>query len=324
MIALAHEGGADTGAEAADIRILAAQLALARGDGIGAATNIEAAQRAGAAAAKLQPLLAEAYARQGKFEQAEKITRQIGNAALTAHITGLKHWADNEPWEAREALETAFAAAPDNARIALDVARARTELGLFPEAREAIAGVAKAQPKNMLAPLMLGLVEMRAREFDAARRAYAAALKIAPGSVDALLGQADALYASGDYAGAEKAIIALPREVAIRDEIQLLAGKIAVQKNDLDNARRHFANAGAQVDNDVEAQFLLAAVHAESGRHHKAVQLLENAVEARPDLPEYHAALIRAYRATGDEAAARLKRAKVPESLRDAKELRGL
>jgi len=324
MIALAHAGGANSGGEAAEIRVLAARLALARGDAIGATTNLDAAQQAGADAAALLPLRAEALARQGKFEQAEKAAKQSGDAAVTAHVAGLKHWADNEPWEAREALETAFAATPDNTRLALDVARARTELGLFPEARAAIARVAKAQPKNMLAPLMLGMVEMQAREFDAAGTAYAAALKIAPSSVDALLGQAQALYANADYAGAEKSIIALPRDVAMRPEIQMLAGKIAVQKKDLVNARRHFANAGAQVENDVEAQFLLAAVHAEGGRHHKAVQLLETAVAARPDLPEYHAALIRAYRATGDEAAALRKLAQVPEGLRDAKELRGL
>lgn len=320
MIALAHGDGADSAA----LRILGAELALARGDGIGAATNIYAAQRSGAEEASVLPLLAEAYARQGKFDEALASAEQVADDGLLSHIKGLQHKAQDNPWEAREALEAAFAQLPENSRLAIDVARARSELGLYPEAREAISHVIKSQPKNMLAPLTLGMVEMEARRFDAAKRAYDAALKLAPGSADALIGSARALYAGGDYNAAKKAVIALPKDIELRPETQLLAAKIATRKKDYKAARTHFSNAGDLAESDAEAQFLLATIHVKNSRPYKAIRLLELAVEARPDLPEYHAALIRAYRETGDEAAAARKKAKVPASLQGAEELRGL
>jgi len=324
MIALAHAAGEING----QIQLVSAQVALARGDGIGAQTSLSAAKNAGIAEPVIWPLLAEAYARQGKHEEAlaaaQKASGNRDRKTATLHVNGLKHWAADDPWEAREALEAAFALSPQNTRLALDLARARMELGLFPEAREAINQIRKTQPKNLLAPLALAEVDMRARRFPAARKAFAAALKIAPGNSEALLGQTRALYGEKKWKAAQDSVIALPREIGLRPEIQLLAGKIAARLNETKNARTHFSNARNLIDSDAEAQFLSGKVLLERGQPYKAIRLMEAALASRPDLPEYHAGLISAYRTAGDEAAARARLSKVPESLRGAKELQDL
>lgn len=320
MIALAH----DSGAQMDKIRILSAKVSLARGDGISAETSLISAKESGAPNTVILPLLAEAYARQNKYEDALKIAGESRNKAIAFHVAGLQHWNENKAWKAREALEKAYAITPENSRLGIDIVRARTELGLFPEAREAVAAITKSEPKNMLAPLALGEVEMRVKNYDAASRAFSTALELAPGSSDALLGKSRALYASGDIAEAKKAIIALPRDVAMHPEIQLLAAKIATKTDGHKNARTHFANAASVVEGDAEAQFLLAQLHLAEGQPYKAILLLENAVNTRPDLPAYHAALITAYLQTDDEQSAAARLAKVPASLKDAKELQGL
>jgi len=320
MLALAFEAGEKN----AEISLIAAKVALARGDGFGAETNLMAARKAGKKASTIDPLMAEAFALQGKFEEALSLAEDSGNKTAILHVTGKQLWSENRAWHAREAWEEAYKMSPDNHRLALDLSKARSYLGLFPEARSAIVTVQKSQPKNIIASLAMGDIEMRARKFGAAAAAYNGALKIAPGNAAALIGNAQALYGAKKWKAAKKAIIAMPRDIATKAQAQLLAGKISMQLNDHKSARTHFSNARNLVDGDTQAQFLLGKLHLKNGRPYKAISLIEAAATARPDLPEHHAALIRAYREAGDERSAQMRLAKVPESLKDAKELRGL
>ena len=137
MIALAH----DADASDPNIRILSAKVSLARGDGISAQTSLQSAQKDGVTEKTILPLLAEAQARQGKFEEAAATAKKSGSKFLPHQIRGLKYASENKPWQAREALEEAYGLNRDNTRLALDVARARIKLGLVAEARKAIAAV---------------------------------------------------------------------------------------------------------------------------------------------------------------------------------------
>ncbi|MEE9432961.1 MAG: tetratricopeptide repeat protein [Sphingorhabdus sp.] len=312
LIASAFKAGESNG----KIRLIAAQVDLARGDGTGAETSLHAAKSAGIAEKTILPLLAEAQARQQRPEKAIASAKKSGRKATIAFVRGLNAWAANKPWDAREALEEAYRLDSTNHRLAIDLARARSELGLFPEAREAVRRVQKAQPENIIAALTLGDIDMRARDYKAAEAAFIAALNLAPGSNNAQAGLAGALYAQKKFGAALKRLHGLPKGVVQRPEMQLLAGKIAVRQARYANARTHFANARDLVESDSEAMFLSGKTLLKLGQPWKAIHLMEGALRSRPDLPEYHGGLIRAYRAAGDESAAQAKLAAIPGSIR--------
>lgn len=320
LIAAAFETE-DVGGET---RLLAGLNDLAIGNGIGAENHLRIAQRMGIAADSITPLLAEALARQGKIEAAKSLAVKSGNTAILAIVDGIAAQSADQPWQAREAFERAYRLIPQNRRLAIDLAAMRAQLGLFDEALQLATMVSAAQPRNIRARNMAGDIHLRLREYPAAEAAYDKALIIQPENVAALTGKARAMYGQKKWAAAEKLLTALPGDLAIREDVQLLRGKIAARQRRHDEARTLFADAGDNLFGDDEAMFLAAQGFTREGQYWKAIRLLEASVRARPDLPEYHADLIRAYRAAGDNAAAAARLAAVPPDLKNAPELQGL
>ena len=320
LVAAAYEAGESNG----QTRLLAGLTDLATNDGIGAETNLRAAQSGGVAKKTVQPLLAEALARQGKADEAKTLAAKAGSKAAIAIIKGINAWRANDPWLAREAFEAAHKLAPDNQRLALDLAEARAALGLFPEALALTAKAAKAESRNIRARILSGDIAMRQRDYAGAKAFYQAALKISPGNGTALVGKANALYTGGKIKAADGLFAGLSPNLAAREDVQLLRGKIAARQKRFDAARTFFADSGDLIGQDDEAMFLAGQAQAHQGQHWKAVRLMEAALRIRPDLPEYHAGLIKAYRNAGDETSAKARLAAIPPSLRKAKELRGI
>jgi len=320
LVSAAYEAGESNG----QTRFLAGLTDLATNDGIGAETNLRAAHSAGIAKEKIQPLLAEALARQGKADEANALAAKAGNKAAIAIVKGINAWRKDDPWTAREAFEAAYRLTPDNHRLTLDLARARTELGLFPDALALTAKAAKAESRNIAARILAGGIAMRQRDYARAETFYQAALNISPGNGTALAGKARALYTGGKWKAADRLLAGLSPDHAMREDMQLLRGKIAARQGRFDAARTFFAASGDYLEGDDEAMFLAGQALSHQGQHWKAVRLMEAALRIRPDLAEYHAALIKAYRKAGDEAAAKARIAAIPPSLRDAKELRGI
>lgn len=316
----AYEAGESSG----EIRYLDALTDLATGDGIGAETNLRAAQAAGIAQAKITPLLAEALARQGKAEEAAALAAKSGGTTTAAIVSGLNAWQAGDPWTAREAFEPALAAAPGNHRLALDLAQVRAELGLFDAALSLCERTAKAQPKNIRAPIIRGDIQMRAHDFAAAKTAYDDALQLLPGNSTALNGKARALYQMRDYTAASAMLSALPDDLRQRSDMQILSAKIAARQGRYDAAHMIFSGLGDGLYNDDEALFLAGAAMGHQGQHWKSARLIEAALRIRPDLPEYHAALIAAYRAAGDEQSASRAIAAIPANLRGQGALQGM
>lgn len=304
-----------------ETRLLAGLNDLAISNGIGAENHFQVAKNMGIAAATIDPLLAEALARQGKIEEARHLVTKANDTAASAIVEGIAARIADQPWQAREAFERAYRLNSKNQRLALDLAEMRTQIGLFDDALRLTAQVIKAQPRNIRAYSLAGEVHMRRRNYAAAETAFAGALKIQPSNGGALTGKARAIYGQKKWAAAEKLLAALPGDLLDREDVQLLRGKIAARQRRHEAARTLFAGAGDSLFGDDEAMFLAAQGFAKRGEHWKAVRLLESAVRARPDLPEYHAGLIRAYRAAGDNAAAADRLAAVPLSLKDAPEL---
>ena len=272
----------------------------------------------------VQPLLAEAFARQGKADKAEALAAKAEDKAAISIVKGINAWRSDNPWRAREAFEVAYKLAPDNHRLSLDLARARAELGLFPEAQTLTAKATKAESRNIAARILSGDIAMRQRDYARAGAFYQAALKISPGNGTALVGKANSLYAKRKWKAADGLLAGLSPNLAAREDVQLLRGKIAARRKRFDAARTHFAGSGDLIGQDDEAMFLAGKAQAHQGQHWKAVRLMEAALRIRPDLPEYHAGLINAYRKAGDETSAKAKIAAIPPSLREAKELRGI
>ena len=320
LVAAAYEAGESNG----QTRLLAGLTDLATNDGIGAETNLRAAQSSGVAKKTVQPLLAEALARQGKADDATALAAKAGNKAAIAIVKGINAWRANDPWRAREAFEAAYKLAPDNQRLALDLAEARAALGLFPEALALTAKAAKAESRNIRARILSGDIAMRQRDYARATTFYQAALKISPGNGTALVGTANALYAKRKWKAANGLLAGLSPNLAAREDVLLLRGKIAARQKRFDAARTFFAGSGDLIGQDDEAMFLAGQAQAHQGQHWKAVRLMEAALRIRPDLAEYHAGLIKAYRKAGDETSAKAKITAIPPSLRKAKELRGI
>lgn len=320
MVAAAFAAGEVSG----EIRLLAGLNDLSIDDGIGAENNLRIAQNMGIAADVTGPLIAEALARQGKNDAAKALAAAGNHPAAAAIVEGIAARMTDQPWQAREAFERAYQLSPQNQRLALDLAEMRAQLGLFGEALRLTKSVAAARPRNIRARIITGDIHRRLRDFSAAKTAYDSALKIRPENAAALTGKAHAIYGQNEWAAAEKLLSGLPDDLTNREDIQRLRGKMAARQGQHAKARSLFAGAGDSLFGDDEAMYLAAQGFTREGQHWKAVRLLESAVRARPDLPEYRAGLIGAYRAAGDDAAAAKARAAIPPGLLSAPALQGL
>ena len=300
-------------------RILAAQIDLAQIDGIGAESNLRAAMESGIGKQKIYPMLAEALARQNKPEITLKIARESGSKATQYFVTGLLGLHEKQIWQARQDIEKAHKLAPDNHRISIELAYVRAELGLFDPALQLAGRAAKDEPRNIKAHEAVAEIAMRKQDFPKAIQSFDEILNIASGNRSAIAGKARALVASGKLNTAKKHINALPPILIENDDMQMMLGKIAAQQNKFQKAVTHFANAGQMVKADSEAIYWSGITQLNLGQPWKAISLIEEAVRARPDLPEYRAKLIETLLFVGDETGAKIRIAEIPANQSDDK-----
>jgi Tfp pilus assembly protein PilF len=311
----------EDGDASADVLTLSARIHLDAGDGIRAEKALREAALERPASKPIQALLGEALARQRKPQPALSLTKKSGDRSAYFYVVGLNALFADDAWKARENFEKAYEIDPGNERIAIDLAYARSNLGLFDLATEVAGKTSVDMPANLRAHKALADIALRKHDTKAALLAYERILKISPNDEGALLAKARTLIMARKYAAADTLLQSLPDEVRGANETKVMLGKVAARRGRFEEAYEHFSGVRDAVETDDEAMFLFGLTNVRRGQPWTGINLMEAALRSRPDLPEYHAGVIHALQSVGDAETVKQRIATIPENLRNAKEL---
>jgi tetratricopeptide (TPR) repeat protein len=129
---------------------------------------------------------------------------------------------------------------PDDSTLAFDEGRAKEKNGDLAGSKEALEASLRGNPARLAARLLLGEVDLRLKDLKAAEDEFEAALLLQPENMDAQLGKAKVLLASGRLLEAVKQLEAMVTPHASNPEIfDLLAQSYAaLGKRRRQNKRR--------------------------------------------------------------------------------------
>jgi thioredoxin-like negative regulator of GroEL len=308
----------------ADILLLSARINLDAGDGIRAEKDLREAALKQPASRVIKALLGEALARQRKPRQADAVTAQSGDKSAVAYVAGLNALFAGDDWKARESFEVAYLLDPKNDRVAIDLAYARAQLGLFDLASDLAGAVSRQMPAHLRAHKAMADIAQREHDEAGALLAFDRILNLSPADEGALMGKARTLISARRYKAADAIIAEFPAEMQNTDETRVMRGKVAARRARYEEAYNQFSLVRDVLETDDEAMFLFGVANVRRGQPWTGISLMEAALRSRPDLPEYHAGVISALKSVGDVDAAKQRIAAIPPSLRASRELAGI
>jgi tetratricopeptide (TPR) repeat protein len=240
--------------------------------------------------------LGTVYVRMGRFGDAIAQYREalrIAPAQFAPNLRlnlALAYYKSSQVPAAATELEPLHAAQPGNLDLTLLLADCRLRMGEFQKAIDVAAPLESAYQDDAALNYVLGMALIRSG-------------RVAEGQVrvDRILRRGDsaeghfllgsALFGAGDYPGAVKE---LNRAAALNGDLpslQSYLGKALLFTGDADGAVAAFRKELAANPNDFDANFQLASILARRGRQQEARELIERAVQVRPDSAEARAAL---------------------------------
>lgn len=215
------------------------------------------------------------------YQQARNLDR--GNWRWP-YLTGLALVESARAGDAEAPLRDAFAMAPQQAAIGVNLGRALINLGRLEEAGEILQRAQSENPQSAPVLAELGIVALAQGHFDSAIEHLRGALAIDPGASRLFHPLASALRASGNRAGAREAL-AQAGNIAPR-----LSDPVADEMRALSQSYAFYMSQG-----------LLAAANAD---WRSARTLLERAVAANPQSAVVGVNFARVLESAGDKAAA--------------------
>ncbi len=192
-------------------------------------------------------------------------------------------------------LEPLHAAQPGDLNLVLLLADCHLRMGEFQKAIDVAAPLESAHQDDAALDYVLGMALIRSG-------------RIAEGQVrvDRILRRGDsaeghfllgsALFGAGDYPGAVKELNRAAALNADLPSLQSYLGRALLFTGDADGAVAAFRKELAADPNDFDANFQLASILARRGRQQEARELLDRALQVRPDSAEARAALASGFR----------------------------
>jgi tetratricopeptide (TPR) repeat protein len=256
--------------------------------------------------------LAFFYERTGNLDAAQRVLEETVQAfpASSAPKLALADFVAQKRSrvQGEQTLRAYIASEPENNDLRLGLGTLLQRSGAAQQAQAVYEEIIRRDPHgraSLLARDRIAAIELAGGRLDEARAQLAAVLVDNPSDNDALmmrgevaLGQDDPAAAIGDF------------RAVLRDEPNELSVQRALARAYVANGERALAEetlrtAVQAVPNDLGVCLDLAQLLVESGRADAAVTVLEEALRHAPDNALARAALVRAYLAKGDLAAAR-------------------
>ncbi|MGD9597460.1 MAG: XrtA/PEP-CTERM system TPR-repeat protein PrsT [Steroidobacteraceae bacterium] len=308
-------------------RVLLARLSLRIGDPESARKELDRAIAAGADRDAVRDLDRAILLAQGKYadllQSAQADTSgppgtrwlAIANAQM-----GLGHGD-----EARQSLDRALEAAPDDPDVHLADARWYWAAGRIGEAVEHLDRLIAARPDDARAALYRGRLAMSIGDAKGALAALTSAREhmagplTLPEQLAVRVGLVEAHIAAADLAGADKDLADLARLAPEAFPTRFLRARIAYARHDYEAATTELRRALTSDEDNVPARLLLGAVLIEQGSLEQAGALFTRLVAEHPDNIEARKLLARVYLERKDPVGARRVLAEAPAgAVRDA------
>ncbi|MEP9358469.1 tetratricopeptide repeat protein [Sphingomonas sp. KR3-1] len=267
-----------------DAHIVLARALLALQDGVGAEGEIQRAVDAGYDPKAVPQWRAEAWLLQGK---ADKAAPEADKAAPRQHLYGLRIRARaltqlSNFAGAQAALDEAQRLAPNDPAVWTDIARFRFAAGDLLGAAEASDHAVKLAPGSVDALVVRGEVVRSQYGLVAALPWFEQALKRDPARHDVLIEYAATL---GDIGRTVDALAATRRALAARDgspQAYYLQAVIAARAGNFDLARTILAKTGGAIDSLPGMILLGATLDLEGGDYEQAIGKLSDLVGMQP------------------------------------------
>lgn len=273
-----------------------AQQASAKGpqtnapaDTVDQAINQAQQGRVNVSAEKAVQMAVKLYS-EGKFAQAERITRQIIEAlpanADAHNILGVSLQAQGKGEEAITQLRRAVKLAPQAANLQANLGEVLRQNGRIDEAAETLEKAVELDPKNAQALNNLGIIQYERRKFKEAVTYYRRALEIRPNMAEALNNLGNALRVTGDNEGAIAAYQDALTYREIYPEAYNNLGTLLQQDNKIQEAEHALRKAISQNPRYIEAYNNLATILASQKKEVDALRLLGDALKFAPKNPQ--------------------------------------
>ena len=252
-----------------------------------AETLCRAAVERNAQDVNMTALLGATLFKAGKNQEAEKYLR----ASMQLAPNFAKPWSDlgallvetRRPKEAVEVLENAVWLDAGEGDAWFNLGKARSMLGLGPEADEAFEKSFELNPERKA--LAHAAEHQQAGRLQEAEKVYRDILRNNPENVDALRLLGTLVLSSGRMQEAEglfRRVIAYAPDYA---EAHLDLGRVLKEQQRLEEAIRSFEKVIELEPRNMQAHFLLASVLAPAARTHDAIAAYRKVLELRPNHP---------------------------------------
>ncbi len=186
----------------------------------------------------------------------------------------------------------------------LHTAMMASDDGRSAEARSALEGVLKLDPKSPTALRQLGELELQAGDYAKAAEHLQRAREVRPEDATAAFYEGQARNRIGDFAGARDALEASLKLTPGQLEARLLLGDVYLSLKDPKAAEDQFEAAQLLDSNSIAAQVGSARAQIAEGNFGAAVEQLEPLAKSQPESAPVFEALSKAYAGQGKTAEA--------------------
>jgi putative PEP-CTERM system TPR-repeat lipoprotein len=301
-------------------RVLLARLSLRVGDAATARKELDRAIGAGADPASLADIDQAVLLAQGRYAEALAAAQADTDSGPRRYVVmATAHMELGQKDAAREALDAALAAAPDDRDALLTEARWLWAVGRIPEATAVLDRLLGQHPDFARAALYRARFAMavgdakRAREsLDIAHTNGARQLD-APERFTVLASRVETSIALADMVRAESDLKPLVQWAPNAFPTRYLAARVAYAKRDFATAAAELRHALAADPDSASAQLLLGAVLTEQGSLEQAASVLSRLLATQPANVEARKQLARVYLLRKDPVGARRILADVPQ-----------
>jgi Tfp pilus assembly protein PilF len=128
-----------------------------------------------------------------------------------------------------------------------------------------------------------------------ARAALERAVAIDPENARAWVVLSERRRTDGDFPGADEAVkqARLSRDIEVRGDAEIMAGLLALAKQDPTSALARFGEAQRLVPSNARAYLYEAQIHAQAGDANATIAVLRRGLAAAPGSPELASALVK-------------------------------
>jgi tetratricopeptide (TPR) repeat protein len=251
--------------------------------------------------------LARAYAAAGDMSKASSLVDQVlardAKAVDAQLLKGELLLREGKRDESLAVMRAAATANPSSAEAQFALGRIYAARGDAVAAEAAFKQVLSINPRASAAQVELARLQLAAGRIQDSVRTAEEATKEQPGNLIARLALLRSLIASKDFARAEREVTTLLREQPNLADVHVLAGLLAIQKNNVADARRAFERGLELNPNSLDALSGLIAADLRANDIPAAKARIESRLSSKPT-PGVLMLAARTYWALKEQAAA--------------------